>query len=65
MRWKPRPFDEAVVPSSTLISSQLTPSSTISVSSASRAELHPRACGWRFESVHHGCGLCRGLTGYS
>jgi hypothetical protein len=65
VRWKPRPFDEAVVPSSTLISSQLTPSSTISVSSASRAELHPRACGWRLESAQHGCGLCRGLTGYS
>ena len=65
MRWKPRPFDEAVVPSSTLISSQLTPSSTISVSSASRAELHPRACGWRFESVHRELRLRRGSAGYS
>jgi hypothetical protein len=63
--WKARPFDEAVVPSSTSTSSQLTPSSTVSVSSASRAELHLRACGLRFESAHHGWGLCRGLTGYS
>jgi hypothetical protein len=65
VRWKPRPFHEAVVFSSTSTSSRLTSSSTVQVSSTTRAELRLRACGWRFESVHRELGLRRGLTGYS
>jgi hypothetical protein len=52
VRWKPRPFHEAVVLSSTSTSSRLTSSSTVQVSFTTRAELRLRACGWRFESVH-------------
>jgi hypothetical protein len=51
VRWKPRPLHEAVVLSSTSTSSRLTSSSTVSVSSTTRAELRLLACGWRFSRV--------------
>jgi len=63
--WKPRPFDEAVVLSSTSTSSRLTSSSSVSVSSSTRAALRLRACWWRFESIRYEWGLRRDLTGYS
>jgi hypothetical protein len=55
----------ALVLSSTSTSSRLKSSSTVSVSSTTRAELRLLACGWRFESVHRGLRLRRGYAGYS
>jgi hypothetical protein len=54
-----------VVLSSMSTSSRLTTSSTVSVSSTTRAELRLLDSGWRFESVHRGLRLRRGSAGYS